>query len=135
MLIALVDPRHVHHDGCHDWFAARGDQPWATCAITQNAVLRILGHPRYPNSPTVVSAVQRELVAHPQHQFWDASPSLLSHLPVDTGQLLDSGQITHVYLLALAAHHRGVLATLDTRLNPRSVRNGPEALETLPTRA
>lgn len=136
VLIALVDPRHVHHDACHEWFAARGDQPWATCAITQNAVLRILGHPRYPNSPgspAVVSAVLRELVAHPLHRFWDAAPSLLSHLPVETGQLLDSGQITDVYLLALAVHHHGVLATLDTRLNPRSVRNGPEALETLPT--
>jgi toxin-antitoxin system PIN domain toxin len=138
VLIALVDPRHVQHDGCHGWFAERGEQPWATCALTQNAVLRILGHPRYPNSPgspAVVSALLRQLVAHPQHQFWGAAPSLLDHLDVDTTQLLDPGQITDAYLLALAVHHRGVLATLDTRLNPRSVRQGTEALERLPTNA
>lgn len=134
VLIALVDPRHVHHELAHGWFAGRGEQPWASCAITQNAVLRILGHPRYPNSPgspAVVSAVLRQLVAHPLHQFWGEAPSLLDHLAVDTGQLLDPGQITDAYLLALAVHHRGVLATLDSRLNPRSVRHGPQALETL----
>ena len=136
VLIALVDPRHVHHDICHGWFAERerDGRPWATCAITQNALLRILGHPRYPNSPgspAVVSALLRQLVAHPRHQFWSAAPSLLDHPAVDTAQLLDPGQITDAYLLALAVHHRGVLATLDTRLNPRSVRHGPEALATL----
>jgi hypothetical protein len=30
-------------------------------------------------------------------------------------------------------HHRGVLATLDTRLNPRSVRQGEESLDILRT--
>jgi predicted nucleic acid-binding protein len=78
-----------------------------------------------------MSAVLRQLVAHPRHQFWGNAPSLLDHLKVDTGQLLESGQITDAYLLALAVHHRGVLATLDTRLNPRNVNQGPEALETL----
>ena len=136
VLIALVDPRHVHHELCHHWFADQNVRSWATCAITQNAVLRILGHPRYPNSPgspAVVSAVLRQLVAHPRHRFWEAAPSLLDHLQVDTGQLLDSGQITDAYLLALAVHHRGVLATLDTRLNPRSVRQGEESLDILRT--
>jgi toxin-antitoxin system PIN domain toxin len=134
VLIALVDPRHVHHNLCHGWFADRGERPWATCAITQNAVLRILGHPRYPNSPgtpAVVSALLRQLVMHPEHQFWSTAPSLLDHLAVDTARLLDPGQITDAYLLAVAVHHRGVLATLDTRLNPLSVRNGPEALQVL----
>lgn len=73
----------------------------------------------------------RQLVAHPQHQYWAGAPSLLNHLQVDTDQLLESGQITDSYLLALAVHHRGVLATLDTRLNPRSVRHGPQGLEIL----
>jgi len=138
VLIALVDPRHVHHELCHQWFADQGERPWATCAITQNAVLRILGHPRYPNSPgspAVVSAVLRQLVVHPRHRFWGTAPSLLDHLAVDTDQLLESGQITDAYLLALTVHHRGVLATLDTRLNPRSVNQGTEALETLSPQA
>ena len=51
VLIALLDPCHVHHDLAHGWFAQQGERLWASCAITQNAVLRILGHRRYPNSP------------------------------------------------------------------------------------
>jgi toxin-antitoxin system PIN domain toxin len=132
VLIALVDPRHVHHELCHGWFADRGARPWATCAITQNGVLRILGHPRYPNSPgspAVVTQVLRQLVAHPQHQFWPAAPSLLSELAVDTAALLDPGQITDAYLLGLAVHHDGVLATLDRRLQAQSVTHGSKALE------
>jgi predicted nucleic acid-binding protein len=64
VLIALIDPRHVHHESCHRWFSSRGEAPWASCVITQNAVLRIVGHPRYPNSPgspAVVSRILEEL--------------------------------------------------------------------------
>jgi predicted nucleic acid-binding protein len=85
VLIALLDPRHVrhevaHHEVAHHWFAAQAERPWASCAITQNAVLRILAHPRYtnsPGSPGVVSTVLRGLVAHPRHRFWETAPSLL----------------------------------------------------------
>ena len=132
VLIALIDPRHVHHDRCHTWFAARGNAAWASCALTQNAVLRIVGHPRYPNSPgspALVSAVLQDLLNHPQHQFWGEAPSLLQLPHVDPAALLDSGQITDTYLLALAAERRGVLASLDSRLSTRAVQGGVEALE------
>ena len=132
VLIALLDPLHVHHEPCHHWFAQRGTTPWASCAITQNGVLRILGHPRYPNSPGspgVVSEILQGLMAHPQHQFWDNSPSLLSQAHVKAHALLDSGQITDTYLLALAVHHGGVLASLDRRLNTDAVQGGADALE------
>lgn len=135
VLIALVDPRHVHHEICHRWFAARGALPWATCALTQNAVLRILGHPRYPNSPgtpALVTPVLRALVAHPQHQFWGAAPSLLTELAVETSALLDPGQITDTYLLALAVHEQGVLATLDRRIQLQSVPSAADALQLIP---
>ena len=132
VLIALLDPRHVHHEVAHHWFVVQGERTWASCAITQNAVLRILGHPRYPNSPgspAVVSAVLRELVAHPLHRFWETAPSLLDQLPVQPSALLEAGQITDTYLLALAVHHRGVLVSLDQRLITRAVNGGHEALE------
>jgi hypothetical protein len=51
VLIALLDQRHVQHEQAHGWFAAAQANGWATCPLTQNAVLRILGQPRYPNSP------------------------------------------------------------------------------------
>ena len=59
VLIALMDPRHVHHEQAHSWFAGSAPSAWATCPITENAVLRILGHPRYPNSPGPPAVVAR----------------------------------------------------------------------------
>ncbi len=50
VLIALIDPQHVHYEPCHHWFQAHGGHGWATCSLTQNALLRILGNPRYSNS-------------------------------------------------------------------------------------
>ena len=87
VLIALLDRRHVH----------------------QNAVLRILGQPRYPNSPgppAVVDPLMAELIRHPQHQFWPDSLSLL----------------------ALAVHHGGRLVSFDRRLSYEGVAGGREAL-------
>lgn len=57
VLIALIDPGHVQHDIAHDWFARDGASAWATCPITENAALRILGHASYPNSPGTPAAV------------------------------------------------------------------------------
>jgi predicted nucleic acid-binding protein len=31
VLIALVDPQHVHHEPSHRWFQAHGCHGWATC--------------------------------------------------------------------------------------------------------
>ncbi|HYK37674.1 MAG TPA: hypothetical protein VEV40_17080, partial [Alloacidobacterium sp.] len=57
VLIALIDPAHVQHDRAHEWFASKGQKAWATCPLTENGVLRIVGHPRYPNSPGSPAAV------------------------------------------------------------------------------
>ena len=136
VLIALIDPRHVHHESCHRWFSSRGEAPWASCVITQNAVLRIVGHPRYPNSPgspAVVSRILEELVGHPQHRFWADAPSLLGLSHVTPRALVDSGQITDTYLLALAVQQGGVLASLDQRLTTVAVAGGQASLELIAT--
>ena len=132
VLIALVDPQHVHRHLAHDWFQAHGGDGWATCPLTQNALLRILGNPRYPNSPgspAVLMPLPQELLAHPAHVFW---PDSLSWNEADlflSDELLHHGQITDTYLLALAVHHEGVLISFDQRISPRSVRGGEAALQ------
>jgi len=132
VLIALLDPMHVHHELCHRWFAERGKAPWASCAMTQNAVLRILGNPRYPNSPgspAVISPILERLLSHPSHLFWDNNPSLLSQSAIDRSALIDHRQITDLYLVALAKHHNGRLATLDQGISAEAVKGGKEILE------
>ena len=131
VLIALLDRRHVHHEPAHSWFAAEQAKGWATCPLTQNAVLRILGQPRYPNSPgppAVVAPLVAELIRHPQHQFWPDSLSLLGQSSVDVSRLLDASQLTDTYLLALAVHHGGRLVSFDRRLSCQGVAGGREAL-------
>jgi uncharacterized protein len=131
VLIALIDPAHVQHDNAHAWFASVGSKAWATCPLTENGVLRIVGHSRYPNSPGTPAAVA-ELMAtfltHPNHELWLDEFSLLDSRHVHAARLLDSAQVTDTYLLALAAAHQGKLATFDKQLVTDAVVNGRQAL-------
>jgi uncharacterized protein len=135
VLIALIDPKHVQHDAAHAWFGARGKRSWATCPLTENGVMRIVGHPRYPISPGTPAAVAplvAGLRALPGHVFWPDDISLLDHEKVDTARLLTSGQVTDGYLLALAKYHGGQLATFDRRLIVDGVFDGAKSLHLIP---
>jgi toxin-antitoxin system PIN domain toxin len=131
VLIALIDPTHVQHDRAHDWFAAQGKRAWATCPLTENGVLRIVGHQRYTNSPGTPAAVA-ELVAMLRsvggHRFWPDDVTLFDTQRIDLTRLLDSGQVTDTYLLALAVAHGGKLATFDRHLVADAVIDGSQAL-------
>jgi toxin-antitoxin system PIN domain toxin len=131
VLIALLDPAHVQHDAAHEWFAGLGHAAWATCPLTENGVLRILGHARYPNSPGTPAAVAQLMAAWrtlPGHAFWPDDISLLDAERIDTSRLLSSGQVTDSYLLALASAHAGQLASFDRRLVTAAVPNGARCL-------
>jgi uncharacterized protein len=131
VLIALIDPAHVQHDRAHEWFAVSGRKAWATCPLTENGVLRIVGHARYPNSPGTPAAVAELLTglcALPGHDFWPDDITLLDPMRVDGSRLLDSAQVTDSYLLALASAHGGQLATFDQRLVADAVVNGAQTL-------
>lgn len=132
VLIALVDPAHVQHDAVHRWFGRVGHRAFATCPITENGLLRILGHPKYPNSPGPPSAVAAALVAIrslPGHCFWPDSISLVEDVAVDPALLSNHSRVTDSYLLALARANQGRLATLDQKLATDVVDNGDRCLE------
>ncbi|MDB5430972.1 MAG: domain protein family protein [Caulobacter sp.] len=131
VLIALIDPAHIQHDSAHRWFATHGQSSWATCPLTENGVLRIVGHARYPNSPGSPAAVAQAVAglrALPGHVFWPDDVSLLINDLVDTARLLNSSQVTDSYLLALACAHGGRLATFDRRLVTDAVHGGADGL-------
>ena len=134
VLIALIDPAHSHHPQAHDWFHRAGNTAWATCALTQNGVLRIIGHARYPEGPKTpakVVSLLAGLCALTGHRFWPCDHSLLDSAIVDATRLLDSSQITDTYLLALAVKHGGKLATFDKRLVADAVKGGKAALHVI----
>jgi len=102
-----------------------------TCPLTENAVLRIVGHARYANSPGTPAAVaplMTSLCALPGHVFWPDDTSLLDAGKFDPARLLNASQITDSYLLALACTRGGKLATFDRRLIADAVVNGAQGL-------
>lgn len=131
VLIALVDPAHVQHDVAHGWFAQVGKHSFATCPITENGLLRIVGHSRYPNSPgspAAVAPILLALRALPGHRFWADTISMLDPAHLDTARLSSHSQVTDSYLLALAQAHGGRLASMDQRLVVDAVPGGKDAL-------
>jgi len=118
VVIALIDPSHVHHARAHAWFAAEGRSEWLSSPTTQNGVLRIVSHPRYSNSqpPAVVARSVTSLLAVGGHRFVADRVSLLDSTVIDPDALLSSGQLTDTYLVALAAAERARLATFDRRI-------------------
>ncbi|SFU22693.1 TA system VapC family ribonuclease toxin [Mesorhizobium sp. YR577] len=131
VLIALIDPGHVAHDDAHGWFKATGSAAWATCPITENGVIRIVGNPKYPNSPgspALVAEIVSKLRALPGHNFWFDDVSLVGSDDVDAAKILTSAQVTDTYLLTLAKRRGGQLATFDRKLSVIAVRSGKSAL-------
>lgn len=132
VLIALVDPAHVQHEAAHGWFARVGKKAFATCPITEMGLLRIVGHPKYPNSPGPPSAVAAALLALRDmkgHTFWPDSISPVDCNALEASLLSSHTRVTDSYLLALARANRGKLATLDARLSVEAAVDGAHHLE------
>ena len=136
VLIALVDGQHIHHDAAHDWFGSNAHHGWRTCPLTENGLVRIISHAKYPNgvtSPAFGLDLLRRLTALPGHGFWPDEVSLADPGLFDAARLLTSSQIADAYLLGLAVKNGGRLATFDRRLSGSPVRDGQRALMVLPT--
>ena len=131
VLIAPIDPAHVHHDVAHVWLKATGRRHWASCPLTENGGIRFVSHAKYPNcigSPGMAADVKARFCALPRHLFWPDDISAVDGNHIDTSRLLGFSQITDSCLLALANAHGGQLATFDNRLVVDAVRGGRAAL-------
>ena len=130
VLLALSDPMHVHHDAAHRWFTGKRQTAWATCPITENGFVRVASHPSYPNRPgdaSVVLAILDQFCAREGHHFWSDDVSLRDLLR--RGMVFAHGQVTDVFLLGLAVHAGGHLATFDRRIPAGAIGGGENALE------
>jgi uncharacterized protein len=127
VLIALVDPAHLHHDIAHQWFGRVGRKSYATCPLTENGLLRLVGHPKYPNSPgppSVLVGALKAMRAQAGHAFWPDSISLCDSKFANASLLTNHARVTDSYLLALACANKGQLATLDHKLAAEVVPQG-----------
>lgn len=135
VLLALCDPRHVHHQSAHKWFAAVGKPAWATCPITENGFIRIASQPNYPNSPGGVASVAgllRKFCSSGGHRFWPDAVSLLDESLFRIDRVLSPNQTTDVCLLGLAVRNGGRLATFDGSIPAAAVVGGERALDLIP---
>ncbi len=119
VLIALAWPEHVAHERVGRWFAQHSRRGWATCPFTEAAFVRILSNPAFsPNAltPTNVLIVLKRNVELPSHRFWPDSISLPEAMRQLSFRLAGHQQVTDAYLVALAMHNNGKVATLDARM-------------------
>src|SRR6185503_4458776 len=100
VVVALLDRDHIHHRSARSWLEREIDHGWASCAITQNGVVRVMSLPRYPNAVTTAEAADRleSATRDPHHVYWPCSISLLDGKVVDRSYLHGPRQVTDVYL-------------------------------------
>ena len=130
VLIALLDPVHVNHDAAHRWFAELGDYRWATCPITENAVIRIFSNPSYPSVDWLPNEVMDHLDGFLtdalNHVFWKDDVSLQDDSLFKRQMIRGHKQLTDIYLLGLTVKHDGKLTTFDRSIPWQAVRGASE---------
>jgi len=116
VLVSALWYQQSSHARVQAWLARHAADGWATCPLTQNAFVRLLSNPAFsPSSLTVnnaISLLQKNL-AHPAHQFWTDEIGVAQAVEKSRPQLKGHQQLTDAYLLGLAIHKNGKLATLD----------------------
>ncbi|PAT34678.1 TA system VapC family ribonuclease toxin [Vandammella animalimorsus] len=123
--VALLDEQHVHNQTAIALWQRPGLRI-ATCPLTENGALRIcampgLGRGRPASLATIRAAMQRAC-GDVDHQFWPDALSLIGGDALDFNRISGHNQITDAYLLALAVHHGGTLASFDQRIALSAVR-------------
>ena len=108
VLIALGASSHELHLVVMNWMLEK-QPPFATCPITQGALLRIsmkAGGLSYAEGQCLLDSIVR----HPKHQF---IPDSIPYQDIDGNGIVGHQQITDAYLAALARSAGLKLATLD----------------------
>lgn len=120
-LIALLDEEHVHHAEVLEWLTRQENlsQGFATCAITQLGLIRVMSSRGYYRSvATHEAAAQLEQITRKGHRYLGIeAPCEGSVRWKATG----SAQSTDATLLATAVVHGCRLLTFDTGIALASV--------------
>lgn len=119
VLVALALDTHVHHRSAHSALGSLPG-PWATCAMTEAALLRLLLNPQVTGSSFTAAEVIAALTGMRQDPGWRFLPdgTSLGDPVIDTSVLVGHRQVTDFHLVNLAARHHALLATFDTSLPP-----------------
>ena len=132
VLIALAWPEHVFHKMVGRWFVRHSAAGWATCPFTQAAFVRVMSNPAFSVNALTPENALRVLESNlllPDHHFWTDSISVPEALRSIKGQFKGHRQVTDGYLLGLAIHHKGRVATLDRGIRAWGNETSVEVIE------
>jgi uncharacterized protein len=119
VLVAIFDESHVHHETATALIEKPGIQI-ATCALTENGVLRVMNLPGYgeygPAGFEAITEKLSQLCNDKDHQYFSCEVSLKDKSSINWARVTGHNQITDVYLLALATINNSALATFDQRV-------------------
>jgi hypothetical protein len=126
VLIPLIWPRHIDQPKVEAWFRAKAIHSFATCSFTQAGFLRITSSLEVVRQRYTLSEARHLLLNLTKlegHAFWPTTISYFEATASYEPRMHGPKQITDAYLLGLAKHHGGKLATLDKAVRSLA---GPE---------
>jgi uncharacterized protein len=116
VLVALFSELHSGHAVAQRWFKENEKRGWATCPFTQAGFIRLVLNPSYSNDAARFVegiALLEENTGTPHHEFWPDNIQYAEAVEPLLSKLKGHQQITDAYLLGLAMHRKGKLATFD----------------------
>lgn len=117
VLVSLFDERHVHNKLAHEWLSKNLKRGWASCPIKENGLLRILSNPNYSR----FNRYSVEDISSRLEDFQQATNHVLDEDHFDCENVLGAKQLTDVYLLGLAAEHKGRFVSFDRTIAKKAV--------------
>lgn len=119
VLIALCDECHEFRSAAKSWFVKNRASGWATCPLTENGMVRVMGSPAYGSGKTTTD-VARELLQvlteDPSHVFVPDDISICKNSHFHDLETATSKTLTDLYLIKLANYHNMLLSTFDARM-------------------
>jgi toxin-antitoxin system PIN domain toxin len=116
VLLALAIHDHLQHSKAMRWFHSKRSEGFSTCSITQSGLVRLFSNPSLysvrVSRDDALQALQR-LTGLPGHAFWPMDVDYETAVTPLRNRITGHKQTTDAYLLGLAIHHGGKLATLD----------------------
>lgn len=132
LLFILHQPRHAGYKLAQRWLESKSKHRFATCPMTQTGVIRLLtqeieGLDRF--SIQEACEALRALVLRPAHVFWPDAPPWLEAADNFLLRMQGHRQAADAYLLGVAIHNHGKLATLDRGIRHLAGRELGESVE------
>jgi toxin-antitoxin system PIN domain toxin len=133
LITALSHRDHSDHQRAVAWLRSKSNPPWATCEITQNALVRLSANPHVVPCPQDPAQTWRNL-----DTAMKRSDHLVLSLPSEAHTILGEclsrcqgyRQVTDAFLIAIAIANHAVLATCDSKL--RQLSPDRNAVEVVP---